>query len=191
MTEITDERAFLVLNGAHLKKMANAEEIAAAVGVDVQTAASVLASAIAKHWAMDVDGRFLLVPEGTAVVHEFYRDIYGSLRLNTNLLAWYDRFEAINEQFIKQVSEWQAAEGDERVQARLMKTVERLMKFLEEIIPSIPRYETYVRRFANSVSLVDRGDKDYVCKPTIDSVHNVWFEFHEDILSVLGRPRDA
>ena len=184
MTEITDERAFLVLNGARLKKMANAEEIAAAVGVDVQTAASVLASAIAKDWAMDVDGRFLLVPEGTAVVHEYYRDIYGSLRLNTNLLAWYDRFEAINEQFIKQVSEWQATEGDERVQARLM-------KFLEEIIPSIPRYETYVRRFANSVSLVDRGDKDYVCKPTIDSVHNVWFEFHEDILSVLGRPRDA
>jgi hypothetical protein len=72
-----------------------------------------------------------------------------------------------------------------------MKTVERLMKFLEEIIPSIPRYESYVRRFANSISLVDRGDRDYVCKPTIDSVHNIWFEFHEDILSVLGRPRDA
>ena len=87
MTEITDERAFLVLNGAHLKKMANAEEIAAAVGVDEQTAASVLASAIAKDWAMDVDGRFLLVPEGTAVVHKYYRDIYGPLRLNTNLLG--------------------------------------------------------------------------------------------------------
>ena len=171
--------------------MANAEEIAAAVGVDEQTAASVLASAIAKDWAMDVDGRFLLVPEGTAVVHKYYRDIYGPLRLNANLLAWYDRFEAINEQFIKQVSEWQATEGDERVQSRLMKTVERLMKFLEEIIPSIPRYESYVRRFANSISLVDRGDRDYVCKPTIDSVHNIWFEFHEDILSVLGRPRDA
>ena len=191
MTEITDERAFLVLNGAHLKKMANAEEIAAAVGVDVQTAASVLASAIAKDWAMDIDGRFLLTPEGAAVVHEYYRDIYAPLRLNTNMIAWYDRFEAINEQFIKQVSEWQTTEGDERVQSRLMKTVERLMKFLEEIIPSIPRYESYVRRFSNSISLVDRGDRDYVCKPTIDSVHNIWFEFHEDILSVLGRPRDA
>jgi hypothetical protein len=191
MTEITDERAFLVLNGAHLKKMANAEEIAAAVGVDVQTAASVFASAIAKDWAMDIDGRFLLTPEGAAVVHEYYRDIYGPLRLNTNMIAWYDRFEAINEQFIKQVSEWQATEGDERVQSRLMKIVERLTKFLEEIIPSIPRYESYARRFANSISLVDRGDKDYVCKPTIDSVHNIWFEFHEDILSVLGRPRDA
>ena len=86
---------------------------------------------------------------------------------------------------MKQVSEWQATEGDERVQSRLMKTVERLMKFLEEIIPSIPRYESYVRRFANSISLVDRGDRDYVCKPTIDSIHNIWFEFHEDILSVL------
>src|ERR1700733_4284112 len=110
MTEITGERAFLVLNGAHLKKMANAEEIAAAVGVDVQTAASVLASAVAKDRAMDIDGRFLLTPEGTAVVHEYYRDIYDPLRLNTNMITWYERFEAINEQFIKQVSEWQTTE---------------------------------------------------------------------------------
>ena len=70
------------------------------------------------------------------------------MRSSVPLVAWYDRFEAINEQFIKQVSEWQSTEGDERVQSRLMKTVERLMKFLEEIIPDIPRYRNYVRRFA-------------------------------------------
>jgi hypothetical protein len=65
------------------------------------------------------------------------------------------------------------------------------MKNLEEIIPDIPRYRNYARRFTDSVALVDAGNKDYVCKPTIDSIHNVWFEFHEDILSVLGRPRDT
>ena len=34
------------------------------------------------------------------------------------------------------------------------------------------------------------GLREYVCKPTIDFVHNIWFEFHEDFLAVLGRPRD-
>ncbi len=191
MTQIADESAFLVLNGAHLKKMAKAEEIADAVGVDIQTAGMTLAAAIENGWAIDMDGRFLLLPEGTAAVHEFYRERYGPMRLNAQLLAWYDRFEAINEQFIKQVSDWQGTDGDERAESRLIKTVERLTKILGEILPSIPRYETYVRRFSRSVSFIDRGDKDYVCKPTVDSVHNVWFEFHEDILSVLGRPRDA
>jgi hypothetical protein len=38
---------------------------------------------------------------------------------------------------------------------------------------------------------VDAGDASFVVTPTKDSVHNVWFEFHEDILSVLGRPRDT
>src|SRR6478672_11898080 len=34
---------------------------------------------------------------------------------------------------------------------------------------------------------IDEGEKEFVCTPTIDSVHNIWFEFHEDILSVIGR----
>ena len=27
--------------------------------------------------------------------------------------------------------------------------------------------------------------------PSVDSVHNIWFEIHEDILTLLGRPRDV
>jgi hypothetical protein len=41
------------------------------------------------------------------------------------------------------------------------------------------------------MDLVDQGRREFVCKPTLDSVHNIWFEFHEDILAVLGRPRDT
>jgi hypothetical protein len=59
------------------------------------------------------------------------------------------------------------------------------------LTPLLSRYEIYVDRFNASVTRIDEGDKDFVCKPTIDSVHNIWFEFHEDILSVIGRPRDT
>jgi hypothetical protein len=188
---MTDAETFLILNAAHLKKMVTAGEIADASGAGLDRAQQVLEAAVADGLAMEMDGKFLLLPEGTEAVQASYNELYASLRVDPAITAWYDRFEVINAQFIKQVSDWQAAEGDDRIQGRLIKTVERLMKNVGELLAAIPRYEQYLNRFAASIALADGGDKDYVCKPTIDSIHNIWFEFHEDILSVLGRPRDV
>ncbi|WP_027527159.1 hypothetical protein [Bradyrhizobium sp. Ec3.3] len=188
---VLSEQEFRVLNGAHLKKMATAAELASAVGLDVAVVEPVLNAAAGSGLLMAAEGRHLLLPEGTSAVHEYYRTAYEAMRSNDLVLAWYERFETVNEQFIKQVSEWQSTDGDERVQSRLIKTVERLTKNLRELTPIVPRYETYVDRFGGSVARIDQGEKDFVCKPTIDSVHNIWFEFHEDILTVIGRPRDT
>ena len=187
---ILSEQEFLVLNGAHLKKMARAEEIASATGLDVSVVKPVLDAAASNGLLMIAEGRHLLLPEGTSAVHEYYRTAYEGLRSNEAVLMWYERFETINDQFIKQVSEWQSADGDERIQSRLIRTVERLSKNLQELTPLIARYENYLNRFGASVARIDEGEKEFVCTPTIDSVHNIWFEFHEDILSVIGRPRD-
>jgi hypothetical protein len=188
---VLSEQEFLVLNGAHLKKMATASELASAIGLDVAEVEATLNAAIGDDLLMAAEGRHLLLPEGTDAVQEYYRSVYEALRSNELVLAWYGRFETINEQFIKLVSEWQSTDGDERVQSRLIRTIERLTKNLRELTPLVPRYEIYVDRFNGGVARIDEGDKDFVCKPTIDSVHNIWFEFHEDILSVIGRPRDT
>jgi len=187
----TEDPAYLVLNGAHLKKMATAAEIAAVVGVAPEIAQAELAGFVEQGWAMDLDGRYLITPEGTTRVHEYYGQLYGALRADPMVLAWYERFEALNEQFIKAVSDWQKSGDDEKALSRVVKVVERLVKTLGDLLPALPRYENYIRRFAAGVSLIDQGNLDYVCGPTLDSVHTVWFEFHEDILSVIGRPRDV
>jgi len=191
MSPVSEDATFLVLNGSHLKKMATADDIAAAVGVPSDVAREQLAIAVERGWAISVDGRYLVVPDGTAAVHEFYAKVYEPLRGDTAIETWYDRFEKLNDQFIKAVSDWQKDDKDEKAKAKILKVVERLNKTLRDIVPIIPRYENYVRRFTEGVGRVDRGERDYVCGPTIDSVHTVWFEFHEDILSVLGRPRDV
>ncbi len=185
------DETFLVLNGSHLKKMATADDIAAAVGVAPQVAADALADAVGKGWAMAVEGRFLVLPDGTAEVHRRYAQAYGALRENSSVIAWYDRFEILNTQFIKAVSDWQNSDGDPKAETKVIRIVERLMKALGELTPTIPRYAHYVRRFGDGVARIDRGERDYLCGPTIDSVHTIWFEFHEDILSVIGRPRDV
>lgn len=187
----TDDPAFLVLNGAHLKKMATAAEIAAAVGVTPETAEAELIRFAENGWAMEIDGRYLVAPDGTARVHEYYAQFYGALREDPIVAAWYERFETLNDQFIKAVSDWQRSEDDEKALSRVVKVVERLVKALRDMLPRLPRYETYIRRFTDGVALIDQGKREYVCGPTLDSVHTVWFEFHEDILSVIGRPRDV
>jgi hypothetical protein len=187
----SEDATFLVLNGSHLKKMATADDIAAAVGVPSEVVQEQLAAAVEKGWAMSVDGRYLVVPEGTVAVHEFYTRLYGQLRGDPGIGFWYDRFETLNDQFIKAVGDWQKNDADEKAKTKILRVVERLIKAMRDLVPIVPRYENYVRRFTDGVVRVDRGERDYICGPSIDSVHTVWFEFHEDILSVLGRPRDV
>jgi hypothetical protein len=191
MPTIDDETTFFVLNGSHLKKMATADEIAAAVGVSLKTAQKVLSTAVERGWAMDANGKYLLLPAGTAEVHRYYAISYAPLRSDPEIVSWYKRFELLNDQFIKAVSDWQESDGDPKAQTKVIKTVERLAKALREILAKIPRYGCYARRLADGVVSIDRGETEFICSPTIDSVHTIWFEFHEDILSVLGRPRDV
>ena len=186
-----EDETFLVLNGSHLKKMATSNEIATVVGVSSKVAAEQLAAAVDKGWAMNADGKYLLLPDGAATVHQFYTKFYEPLRKDGAVVTWYDRFETLNDQFIKAVSDWQKSDGDPKVESKVIKVVERLIKALGELTPAIPRYRHYIRRFGDGIVRIDRGERDYVCGPTIDSVHTIWFEFHEDILSVLGRPRDV
>ena len=187
---MTDDATFLVLNAVHLKRMASADEAAALTGTDPAEAARILAQAASSGTALEVEGRFMLMPDGTQAVLAGYAARYSAQRADPAVQAWYERFETLNAQFIQQVSEWQAG-GEERAQGRLMRSVERLARAIGELVPAIPRYAAYVRRFDAGLALIDQGKTDYIARPTVDSVHNVWFEFHEDILSVLGRPREA
>ena len=45
--------------------------------------------------------------------------------------------------------------------------------------------------FESSAEADAIAGSERLARPMVDSVHNIWFEFHEDILSVLGRPRDT
>ena len=66
-----------------------------------------------------------------------------------------------------------------------------LTRMIADLVDHLPRYQRYVERFNASIEKVDGGGIGFVTKPTVDSLHNIWFEFHQDILSVLGRPRDT
>ncbi len=52
--------------------------------------------------------------------------------------AWYDRFETLNDQFIKAVSDWQKSDEDEKAESKVIKIVERLIKAMGELTAGHP-----------------------------------------------------
>jgi hypothetical protein len=182
---------FAVLNAIYLKKMATAGTIVEVTGLAGEVVDAQLAAAGEAGWILAMPTGAMLLEGGTDQVLATYREAYQALRADPTVVQWYEHFEALNTRFIAQVSEWQHTDGDERIERRLLQSAERLVRDIRTLLPRLPRYARYVARFEHAMDRVDQGQRDYVCKPTLDSVHNIWFEFHEDILAVLGRPRDT
>lgn len=189
---VVDDATFDVLNAIYLHKMADVDHVADVVGQDPGAVKAILKTQEVDEAVVDLGGSWLLQEAGTARVLDFYRERYAGLREAGDIIHWYEKFEsALNQQFIKAVSDWQTSDGDGRAQEKMSKLVERMIRHLSQAIADIPRYALYANRFERAMAKADRGEKDFVCKPTVDSMHNIWFEFHEDILAVVGRPRDV
>jgi len=186
------ESDFIILNAVYLKKLVAVPQIAEVTELAPDDVARCVAAATERGWLMDMgpDG-VMPLEEGIEQVTNHYREVYASLRSEAALSDWYRNFETLNKRFIAAVTEWQESDGDERSERHLLQAAERLAKDIAKLVPRIPRYAGYVRRLERSMERVDAGEHDFVCKPTVDSVHSVWFEFHEDILTVLDRPRDT
>ena len=189
---LVDDVTFDALNAIYLHKMATPSHVADVAELGQAEVEAILSREQAEEAVLDLGGSWLLQEGGTAKVLAYYRTTYEALRADGEIVHWYERFEtSLNQQFIKAVSEWQTSDGDDRARDKMAKLVERMMRNLGQITDQIPRYQKYARRFERAMARADRGETDFVCKPTVDSMHNIWFEFHEDILAVVGRPRDV
>jgi hypothetical protein len=185
-----NDETFGVLNAVYLRKMATAEVVRECTGYAPDTIRGALESAVAAGHLEDFGGQYMLNDDGTKAVRDAYGDRYAPLRAEPDVENWYQRFETLNSQFLKTISAWQTG-GDEGALDKLLKLVERQIRALGTISATVPRYAYYAERFSRAVGLGEEGKTEFVTSPTQDSIHNVWFEFHEDILTLLGRPRDV
>ena len=190
MTVLADDE-FTLLNAVYLRKIASADVIGDISGMPAADIAGLLAPAVADGRLEDIGGMYMLTDTGTQELLAEYRDRYAAFRTDLEILGWYERFESINKQFLQAISAWQTDGTDPAKLDRLLRLVERQTKALRTIERTIPRYARYADRFGAAMDRIDSGDTEYVSSPTADSVHNIWFEFHEDILTVIGRPRDV
>jgi len=115
----------------------------------------------------------------------------------------YKEFAEINDEFKKLTHDWQMVKiGDSyvpndhsdpnydfEVLGRLFDIHQEASRVLRSLTKLIGRYELYRSRLDQAIDRLKSCEFDYFAKPTIDSYHTVWFEFHEDLLKLLGVER--
>jgi hypothetical protein len=194
MEEI-NEPSFLILNALYLRKIADRDVLAECSGCSASDVDDILDTAAGTALVLGLGSQYVLTEVGSQAVLDYYEATYEEVRSDPQIQDWYVRFETVNDRFLQLVSAWQTrgdgGDGQERVYDRLARTVERHVMALEQVADRLPRYRHYADRFRRSLDRVDSGQVEYVTSPTVDSLHNIWFEFHEDILALLGRPRET
>jgi len=193
--EQIEERTFLILNALYLRKIADRDVLAECSGCAAADVDGILDVSAATGLVLGLGSQYVLTDEGRQAVLDYYAATYEDVRADPEIQDWYVKFETVNDRFLQLVSAWQTsgdrADGQDRVYDRLARTVERQVAALELVADRLPRYRHYADLFRKSLDRVDSGQVEYVTSPTVDSLHNIWFEFHEDILALLGRPRET
>lgn len=84
------------------------------------------------------------------------------------------------------------AGGDDRRRlAVLRRAGEAARALAAELGAIVPRLLAYPDRLGAALAALGGGDTRFVASPSVDSLHQVWFELHEDLLLTLGRERGA
>lgn len=203
MSVVLDKRDYDVLNVVALKKMAAAATIADVCGLSVDEVESVLTH-LAEHGLVAIAAGSAL-PTDTAedALKANAAQYYEAVRTDPAIAELVTAFERINSQFLTTMSAWQQVEvggrkvpndhSDPAYDAKIIDRVEKLVRRLTPLIEALsahdPRFSGYTRRFHTALEGIERGQHELVSSPTLDSVHNIWFEFHEDLLRTLGRER--
>jgi len=108
----------------------------------------------------------------------------------TLLARAYDGFLAIDAELKQQISEWQLGRTS-AARDRLAETAVAAARAVADLIGIVARLAPYADRLRAARAAVAGGDLRFVADPRLDSLHQIWFELHEDLLVTLDRPRAA
>lgn len=200
---LLDKRRYDVLNAVALKKMTGATAVSEIVDLTIDEVRAEFAELAAEGLIVQIGETVLPTDASGPMLVESAAAHYGPIRTDPTVLQIADKFEDVNSRFLRAMSAWQQLEvggrklandhSDSAYDAKVISTIERLVSRLEGLLDALGerdgRFRTYIGRFQRSLAKVDSGDIAFVSDPTKDSVHNVWFEFHEDLLRTLGRAR--
>jgi pyruvate,orthophosphate dikinase len=116
------------------------------------------------------------------------------------VIALYEDFCVFNVELKQIMTAWQLkgdgtpndhrdADHDRAVLQRLMDLHRRIGPLMQRLAQLSPRLEVYGARLARAAARIAAGDHGYVAKILSDSYHTVWYELHEDLISLSGLTR--
>jgi pyruvate,orthophosphate dikinase len=118
------------------------------------------------------------------------------------VVAVYEDFCVVDAELKQIITAWQLrsdgkpndhadAGYDKAVLQRLADLHGRVRPLLRRLVPLSPRLAAYDSRLTRAAARVASGDHGFVARIIADSYHTVWFELHEDLMSLAGLTRQA
>ena len=204
MVETLEPTQYAVLNVVALKKMATPTAIVEASGLTEPEVVQLLAHLADENLVTDLGGNVLPTDDAVPTLDAAASRLYERVRSDDDVQAAAERFARVNSAFLDAMSAWQLvplgdrtvtndhsdAAYDEKVITRIDRLVRRLDPVIETLARHDPRFARYGARLEAALARIDQQEIDFVSSPAVDSVHNVWFEFHEDLLRTLGHERE-
>lgn len=187
-----------VLQAARLKGRLSPELAAASAGVDLANATETL-SALRDAGLVKGEPSVRLTPEGRQRRAELVEAERAKVDKKA-LTVLYDEFDHHNTDLKQIISDWQLRDGepnahadeqyDQAVLDRLATLDSGFQGLVARIADMAPRLHTFQARFTNALNRIQAGDVSFVARPITDSYHTVWFEFHEELIGLLGLSRE-
>ena len=193
-----------VMHAIAIRKLAAPVAIAAVAGITEARVTSILHMLVAAGRAAENAGRYLLTPAGHGILAGNYSRFEDSVRANAGFVKAYERFELVNRDLKRIITDWQTLEvGGKRVPNdhgnkahdagvidRLGDLHERFEPILQQLIAGCARLGFYQSALESALEKIEVGDIAWVSDAKTESYHTVWFELHEDLLRILGRQRE-
>ncbi len=197
----------LVLHALRLSGFADAETVARRLGVDTEPVARILADTATDGLTRERRGTrpgWSLTDEGRKENERLLAEELDGAGLRAEVTATYRAFLPLNRELLAACTDWQVIDQatgtlndhtdpdhDRAVIDRLIRIDRQIQPRCAELSSWFERFAGYGQRLASAIDRIERGETDYVTKPTIDSYHTIWFELHEDLLATLGLERTS
>ncbi len=184
-----------VLMAVRVHGRADDVAVARTAGVGVSEAAAALAAlrtaeAVATTTPPSVPAAVTLTEQGRT---RLARLLTAEPRDAGKVAEVYEAFVAADRELKRAITAWQLAD-DTRKPATLdmVLTIAATAGGVAAAIAAIaPRFAPYPGRIAAAAGAIATGDARFVASPRVDSLHQIWFELHENLLATLGRSRTA
>jgi hypothetical protein len=183
-----------VLMALRVRGRADAAQVARAAGCAEAEAVVVLTRVQARGAAAPVaSGSPALMALTEAGRSELGRLLAAELVDRGALAVLYDRFLVVDRELKQTITAWQLADAacKSAAQAAVMAAAAAAGGVAAALAQIAARLGPYPGRIATAAGAIATGDLRFVASPRVDSLHQVWFELHEDLLLTLGRSRAA
>ena len=191
----------LALQVLRVKGRATLEALTAALPADPVDPADAVAGFVTAGLVEDTRFGYKLTDLGHGRVDQLYareREQAGPVIHDV-----YESFVPINVEVKQIVTDWQMRpiggelavndhsdhRYDEGVITRLRRTDAKVSTALDPLTVPLARFTVYQQRLGQALTRFCDGDHTMLAAPLKDSYHTVWFELHEELITLAGRNR--